>query len=263
MHTPATHPFLPHHLFSSNCFGFGPYHARSSPAGVIRPRCQGWAGRPRSERHVSSPITAAGAARASCASSPQQQRASGRRRPLAPVSAGQANAHAGAQRTPVQPAAAARTPPSAAVDSPDEPRASPAPAPAPRQRGPAPELSRQQQQYQRKQFGAHYATLEEAPRWIEAQLPRGRQIGCGGLLRRGARVGWQRRGRGVRHRVRARTGGPRMLAGDRTRRGERWDRDHQDALDVGQHSSLWSSVSDLCKLSSQVSVRAESTAPGG
>ena len=41
-----------------------------------------------------------------------------------------------------------------------------------------------------------------------------------------------------------------MLAGARTRRGERWDRDHQDALDVGQHPSLWSSVSDLCKLSS-------------
>ena len=101
-------------------------------------------------------------ARASRAPSPQQQRASGRRQPLAPVSAAQANADAGAQGTPVQPAAAARTPPSAAVDSPDEPRASPAPAPAPRQRGPAPELSRQQQQYQRKQFGAHYAALEEA-----------------------------------------------------------------------------------------------------
>ena len=103
-----------------------------------------------------------GAARASRAPSPQQQRASGRHQPLAPVSAAQANADAGAQGTPVQPAAAARTPPSAAVDSPDEPRASPAPAPAPRQRGPAPELSRQQQQYQRKQFGAHYAALEEA-----------------------------------------------------------------------------------------------------
>ena len=66
----------------------------------------------------------------------------------------------GAQRTPLQPAAAARTPPSAAVDSPDEPRASPAPAPAPRQ--PGPELSRQQKQHQRKKFGAHYAAMEEA-----------------------------------------------------------------------------------------------------
>ena len=81
---------------------------------------------------------------------------------MAPVSATQANADVGAQRTPLQPAAAARTPPSAAVDSPDEPRASPAPAPAPRQRGPAPQLSRQQQKHQRKQFGAHYAALEQA-----------------------------------------------------------------------------------------------------
>ena len=67
----------------------------------------------------------------------------------------------GAQRTPLQPAAAARTPPSAAVDSPDEPRASLAPAPAPRQQGPALQLSRQQKQHQQKQLGAHYAALAQ------------------------------------------------------------------------------------------------------
>ena len=102
-----------------------------------------------------------GAAGGCCASSPRQQPASGRRRQLAPVSASQANAHAGAQRTPLQPAAAARTPPSAAVDSPDEPRASLAPAPAPRQQGPALQLSRQQKQHQQKQLGAHYAALAQ------------------------------------------------------------------------------------------------------
>ena len=112
---------------------------------MIRPRCRGWAGRPASERHASSLTAAAGPGTRQ--PRPEPATAARVRPPPAAGSglrlAGQANADAGAQRTPVQPAAAARTPPSAAVDSPDEPRASPAPAPAARQRGP--ELSRQHQ----------------------------------------------------------------------------------------------------------------------